>query len=78
MFGGPGHNATVNYLYDQIAGLGDYYTVEFQPFVELYSSGSASVVVDGADQEASLLTYSPSGQFSETLVAVANLGCNAV
>ena len=78
VFGGPGHNATVHYLYDQIAGLSDYYTVEYQPFVALYSSGSASVVVNGADQEASLLTYSPSGIFSEPLVAVANLGCNAV
>ena len=29
VFGGPGHNATVNYLYDQIAALGNYYDVEF-------------------------------------------------
>ena len=78
VFGGPGHNATVNYLYDQIAALSKYYTVEFQPFVELYSAGSASLVVDGKDQGASLFTYSPSGKFSEALVAVANVGCEAV
>lgn len=78
VFGSPGHNATVNYLYDQIAALNDYYTVEFQPFVELYSAGSASVAANGADQGAGLFTYSPSGEFSETLVPVANFGCEAV
>ncbi|KAI4176358.1 MAG: hypothetical protein LQ343_001097 [Gyalolechia ehrenbergii] len=77
VFGGPGHNATVNYLYDQVAALGGYYNVELQPFVELYTSGSASVKVAGADQGASLFTYSPSGNFSEPLVAVANFGCEA-
>jgi len=78
VFGGPGHNATVNYLCDQIAALGDYYTVDFQPFVEIYSAGSASVAANGGDQAASLLTYSPSGEFSEALVALANFGCEAV
>ncbi|KAL8716794.1 MAG: hypothetical protein Q9225_005899, partial [Loekoesia sp. 1 TL-2023] len=78
VFGGPGHNATVNYLYDQTTSLGGYYNVEFQPFVELYTAGNATVKVNGADQGAQLFTYSPSGTFSEPLVAVANLGCNAV
>ncbi|KAL9596581.1 MAG: hypothetical protein Q9219_005708 [cf. Caloplaca sp. 3 TL-2023] len=77
VFGGPGHNATVNYLYDQVSALGGYYNVEFQPFVELYTAGNASVKVNGADQDARLFTYSPSGTFSEPLVAVANLGCDA-
>lgn len=78
VFGSPGHNATVNYLYGQIAALSDYYTVELQPFVELYSAGSASLAANGGEQEASLLTYSPSGEFSEPLIAVANFGCEAV
>lgn len=77
MFGGPGHNATVNYLYDTVAAL-DYYDVRFQPFVELYTDGNASLKVNGVDQGAKLFTYSPSGKFSEALVSVANLGCNAV
>lgn len=77
VFGGPGHNATVNYLYDTVAALG-YYDVRFQPFVELYTNGNASLKVNGVDQGAKLLTYSPSGKFSEALVPVANLGCNAV
>ncbi|KAL8756956.1 MAG: hypothetical protein Q9184_004331 [Pyrenodesmia sp. 2 TL-2023] len=77
VFGGPGHNATVNYLYDQVAALGGYYNIEFQPFVETYSAGNASVNVAGADQDAQLFTYSPSGKFTEPLVAVANFGCNA-
>ncbi|KAL8832918.1 MAG: hypothetical protein Q9170_004665 [Blastenia crenularia] len=78
VFGGPGHNATVNYIYDQITALGGYYNVEFQPFVELYSAGNASVKVDGADQGAQLFTYSPSGAFFKPLVAVANFGCDAI
>ncbi|KAL8733536.1 MAG: hypothetical protein Q9181_003535 [Wetmoreana brouardii] len=77
VFGGPGHNATVNYLYDQIAALSSYYDVEYQPFVELYTAGNATVSVNGADQAAQLFTYSPSGKFTESLVVVANLGCNA-
>lgn len=78
VFGSPGHNNTVNYLYDQITALEDYYSVQFQPFVELFTAGSASVVANGEDQEAALFTYSPSGEFSKPLVNVANLGCNAV
>ncbi|KAI4187621.1 MAG: hypothetical protein L6R41_002688 [Letrouitia leprolyta] len=77
VFGGTGHNATVNYIYDQIKALSGYYNVELQPFVELYSAGNASVKVAGADQGATLFTYSPSGTFSEPLVAVANVGCDA-
>ena len=61
-----------------MAALGGYYNVEFQPFVETYSAGNASVKVAGADQGASLFTYSPPGKFNEPLVAVANLGCDAV
>ncbi|KAL9614334.1 MAG: hypothetical protein Q9167_001137 [Letrouitia subvulpina] len=77
VFGGPGHNATVNYLYDQITALGDYYDVAFQPFVELYTAGNATLVANGEDQAAEIFTYSPSGKFTEPLVPVANLGCNA-
>lgn len=77
MFGGPGHNATVNYIYNTVASL-EYYDVEFQPFVGLYASGNASLKVNGVDQGARLFTYSTSGKFSEPLVPVANLGCNAV
>ncbi|KAL8880194.1 MAG: hypothetical protein Q9192_008069 [Flavoplaca navasiana] len=77
VFGSPGHNATVNYLYDQIAALSDYYTVELQPFVELYTAGNASLKVAGVDQGAALFTYSPSGQFVQPLITVANNGCVA-
>ncbi|KAI4225779.1 MAG: hypothetical protein L6R36_003665 [Xanthoria steineri] len=77
VFGGPGHNATVNYIYDQIAALGDYYDVEFQPFVELYTAGNATLKVEGVDQKAGLFTYSPSGKFTEPLILVANNGCVA-
>ncbi|KAL8845656.1 MAG: hypothetical protein Q9221_009182 [Calogaya cf. arnoldii] len=77
VFGSPGHNATVNYLYDQIAAVGDYYDVKLQPFVELYTAGNASLKVAGVDQEAALFTYSPSGKFTQPLISVANFGCEA-
>ncbi|KAL8913926.1 MAG: hypothetical protein Q9171_001311 [Xanthocarpia ochracea] len=77
VFGSPGHNATVNYLYDQIVALGDYYDVELQPFVELYTDGTATLKVNGVDQEAGLFTYSPSGKFTQPLVSVSNFGCGA-
>ncbi|KAL8920996.1 MAG: hypothetical protein Q9172_004238 [Xanthocarpia lactea] len=77
VFGSPGHNATVNYLYDQIAALGDYYDVELQPFVELYTDGTATLKVNGVDQEAGLFTYSPSGKFTQPLVSVSSSGCEA-
>ncbi|KAL8764865.1 MAG: hypothetical protein Q9209_007849 [Squamulea sp. 1 TL-2023] len=77
VFGGSGHNATVNYIYDQVAALGDYYDVQFQPFVELYTAGNASLKVGGLDQGAGLFTYSPSGRFTQPLILVANNGCAA-
>ncbi|KAL8786759.1 MAG: hypothetical protein Q9213_002580 [Squamulea squamosa] len=78
VFGGPGHNATINYIYDQIASLGGYYDIQFQPFVELYTAGNASLKVGGIDQGAGLFTYSPSGRFTQPLVLVANFGCAAL
>ena len=78
VIGSPGHNATVNYLANSLRDLGDYYTVEVQPFKALYSGGSAQLTVDDESQGASLMTYSPSGTITETLAAVANFGCNAV
>lgn len=58
--------------------LEEYYDVEYQPFIETYSGGSASLVVNGESQNASLMTYAPNGQVEAPFVAVSNLGCNAV
>lgn len=78
VFGSPGHNLTINWIHDSIKALGDYYDVDFQPFVELYAAGNASLKANGVDQAASLFQYAPSGAFSEEIVPVAKLGCNAV
>lgn len=78
VFGSEGHNATTNYLYDTIAALGEYYTVEFQYFVETYSGGNVTLTTaDGQNVDASLFTYSPNGRVIQPLVAVSNLGCSA-
>lgn len=78
VFGSPGHNATVNWLYDELSSLDDYYNVSLQPFEALFSDGSQSFTVDGVDQNATLLTYTPSGVVRNTsLIAIPNFGCNA-
>lgn len=78
VFGSPGHNFTALYLYQLVSKLEDYYDVEYQPFIETYSGGSASLFVNGQSQNASLMTYAPNGQVEAAFVAVSNLGCNAV
>lgn len=78
VFGGPGHNLTLNWIYDSIKALGDYYDVEFQPFEGLYTDENASIKVDGINLAASAFQHTPSGKLFGKLVPVANLGCNAV
>ncbi|KAF2221849.1 hypothetical protein BDZ85DRAFT_264489 [Elsinoe ampelina] len=77
VFGSIGHNATTKYIFDTIAELDKYYTVEYQYFVETYSGGSATLSVNNGSQPASLFTYSPNGAVVAPLIPVANLGCNA-
>jgi Zn-dependent M28 family amino/carboxypeptidase len=76
VFGGKGHNATVDYLYKTLKSL-NYYDVKKQPFTELYSAGTAALKVAGDDIEASIMTYTPAGEASGPLVQAANLGCAA-
>jgi Zn-dependent M28 family amino/carboxypeptidase len=76
VFGSTGHNATVDWLYEELSSLG-YYDVSKQEFVELFSGGSGSLTVNGEEYEADLLTYTPNGNAEGSLVAVSNLGCVA-
>ena len=76
VFGSPGHNATVNWLADTLRATG-YYDVELQPFVALFSGGSAELTAAGSPVEAELLTYTPNGDVAGPIVAAANLGCDA-
>ncbi|KAF5019403.1 hypothetical protein F66182_8603 [Fusarium sp. NRRL 66182] len=76
VFGGAGHNATVDYLYRTLKAT-NYYNVVKQPFTELYSAGTASLSVAGEDVAANIMTYTPAGEATGPLVRVANLGCAA-
>jgi Zn-dependent M28 family amino/carboxypeptidase len=76
VFGGAGHNATVDYLYKTLKATG-YYNVKKQPFTELYSAGTASLKVDGDDITAAIMTYTPAGEATGPLVVAENLGCEA-
>ncbi|KAK4174660.1 putative aminopeptidase [Triangularia setosa] len=73
-FGSGGHNATVDYIYNTLKRL-NYYDVVKQPFTEIFSEGTASLNVNGANVPAAIMTYTPGGEVSSTLVAVPNLGC---
>lgn len=75
-FGGPGHNATVDYLYDALKETG-YYDVYKQAFVELFTAATVTLSVGGEDYLAEYMTYGPSGVASAPLVQVNNLGCDA-
>lgn len=87
-FGGGGHNATVDWLYDTLSATG-YFDVVKQPFVELFSAGSANLSSSSSSGGGSgnkkeyspeTLTYT-AGTGGKTLsrpvVAVANVGCDA-
>lgn len=76
VFGGQGHNDTVNFLAEVLEKTG-YYDVEIQPFVELYSGGDSSLSVNGEALNNTLLTYTPNGSVNASIVAVNNLGCEA-
>lgn len=75
VIGSPGHNATVHYLVDQLTAL-NYYDVSMQPFT--VPSATANLVINGKVYEVSPMTFTPGGNFSASLVAVANFGCDTV
>ncbi|KAF2837330.1 aminopeptidase Y [Patellaria atrata CBS 101060] len=78
VFGSPGHNFTALYIYELLSELDEYYTVSYQPFVELWSGGGADVIVEGTElTSVSMFTYSPNGEVEAPIVQVANLGCEA-
>lgn len=76
VFGGQGHNDTVNFIAEVLEETG-YYDVEIQPFVELFSGGNASLTINDMAYNQSLMTYTPSGNVEASLVLVDNLGCEA-
>ncbi|KAK3898310.1 hypothetical protein C8A05DRAFT_47326 [Staphylotrichum tortipilum] len=74
-FGSRGHNATVDFLYESLTKL-NYYDVVKQPFTEIYAEANATLTVDGAAIDASAMTYTPGGEATKPLIAVANQGCD--
>lgn len=76
VFGSPGHDATVEWLFEELSASG-YYDVSKQEFVELFSGGRGSLSVNGEEYDVNLLTYAPKGDAQGSLVAVNNLGCEA-
>ncbi|KAF9871284.1 aminopeptidase y [Colletotrichum karsti] len=76
-FGGGGHNATVDWLVEELEKL-DYFDVYKQPFTEAFAGSKATLTVGGAAVDARPMTFTPAGDVSGApLVSVANLGCDA-
>lgn len=75
-FGGAGHNATTEWIYQTLLETGAY-DVYKQPFVELFTAATVKFAAAGAPVAAEYLTYGPSANVNGTLVKVNNLGCNA-
>ncbi|KAH7160375.1 hypothetical protein B0J13DRAFT_670965 [Dactylonectria estremocensis] len=76
VFGSKGHNETVDWLYKTLKKTG-YYDVVKQPFTELYSSGTSTIIIDGVEIESGIMTYTPAGSFVGPLIAVSNVGCES-
>lgn len=79
-FGGKGHQATVDWLYETFKKYPDYYTVEKQEFVYEYAYGTSIFSAEGESYDSQYFTYSPStnGLFEGELAATNNLGCEEV
>lgn len=75
VIGSAGFNNTVDWLYESVEALGDYWTVRRQPFTALYSNVDGDLTVDGTTFEPSFFEYSPGGTVTGELVPVDNLGC---
>ena len=76
-FGGIGHNATVDYLFNEISKLSEWYDVYLQPFSEMYSAATGSFVVDGDTENFYAARGSPSVEnLKAELGAAKGEGCN--
>lgn len=78
-FGGQGHNATINYIYDEVKKLDKYYDVYLQPFTQRYSAANGTLTVDGEE----IVFYAARGSpvvsgLKTRLAPVTGEGCNAV
>ncbi|EEH37734.2 aminopeptidase [Paracoccidioides lutzii Pb01] len=74
VFGSKAHNATVDWLVQELEE-SRYYDVVKQKQVHLWSRSEATLTVNGESKEASPMTYSPSGNTEQDIVLVNNLGC---
>jgi hypothetical protein len=76
VIGSPGHNATVNWYYDTIKKLDDYYGVYIQPFPVVTANGN--LTVNNALIESATMSFTGAGHPVAELVPVANVACEAV
>jgi len=73
----PGHERTIEWIYNQMKALGDYYDVYFHEFQLAQPYGNFTTS-DGASTNAIALTFSPLGSVTAPVVYVPNLGCAEV
>ncbi|CAG8981895.1 hypothetical protein HYALB_00013809 [Hymenoscyphus albidus] len=73
--GTPGHNATINWIYDTINQFPDYYESYLQPY-DMLLHEDANLTVNGKALEVYSLGMSPSGKAKGPVVHIPNLGCD--
>ncbi|EOA86740.1 Leucyl aminopeptidase yscIV [Exserohilum turcicum] len=73
-FGGTGHNATTEWLYQTLLATG-YYDVYKQPFVELFTAATTKFTAAGEEIPVSYMTFGPSADVTASIAKVNNLGC---
>ncbi|KFA53805.1 hypothetical protein S40293_01704 [Stachybotrys chartarum IBT 40293] len=75
--GSIGHNDTIDYIVEQLEALGDYYSIEVQPWNgQIQQSGEMSLFIDGVEYESQVVEFSSNASVADApLVAVADLGC---
>lgn len=77
MIGSPGHNKTVNWIYDTMSKYPDYYTVKYQPF-DLSLATGANLTENDTPLEVFGVSLAPAGTATGKIVAIPNLACDAV
>ncbi|OBT60650.1 hypothetical protein VE03_09934 [Pseudogymnoascus sp. 23342-1-I1] len=75
VIGSPGHNATINWYYDTIKKLDDYYSVYIQSFPVVTANGN--LTVNNALIESATMSFTGAGHPIAELVPVANVACEA-
>ena len=78
--GSKAHNQTIEYIVAQLNALGDYYTIEKQPFfTDMVINSTGTVTVNGDLKVGNAFDNTKNGSFTGLpLIWINSYGCNSV